>query len=180
MRLKMRGMSKVLQLICSLKVRPGIACTARQKRLVSLPWWPSFPHRITLMSTTIRPPSSSMKVMSWISDNLIVPPILTGYRTSWMSSHGPCLSLVKRVRSHFYSTTTVHQPTMIVTDMLVAVLNTCTKEELEESDEEIALVSQQVTSDDSVERRKVIKNKIMAVGRMARVFALLRYVPSCT
>ncbi len=69
---------------------------------------------------------------------------------------------------------------MIVTDMLVAVLNTCTKEELEESDEEIALVSQQVTSDDSVERRKVIKNKIMAVGRMARVFALLRYVPSCT
>jgi len=64
--------------------------------------------------------------------------------------------------------------------MLVAVLNTCTKEELEESDEEIALVSQQVTSDDSVERRKVIKNKIMAVGRMARVFALLRYVPSCT
>lgn len=61
-----------------------------------------------------------------------------------------------------------------ITDMLVAVLNTCTKEELEESDEEIALVSQQVTSDDSVERRKVIKNKIMAVGRMARVFALLR------
>jgi len=61
--------------------------------------------------------------------------------------------------------------------MLVAVLNTCTKEELEESDEELALmISHQVTPEDSAERRKVIKNKIMAVGRMARVFALLRYV----
>ena len=61
--------------------------------------------------------------------------------------------------------------------MLVAVLNTCTKEELEESDEELALISHQVAPEDSAERRKVIKNKIMAVGRMARVFALLRYVP---
>jgi serine/threonine-protein phosphatase 2B catalytic subunit len=61
--------------------------------------------------------------------------------------------------------------------MLVAVLNTCTKEELEESDDEAALISPtSVTSEDSVERRKVIKNKIMAVGRMARVFALLRLV----
>lgn len=64
-----------------------------------------------------------------------------------------------------------------VTDMLAAVLNTCTKEELEESDEETALVSPvSVTSEESVERRRVIKNKIMAVGRMARVFALLRSV----
>lgn len=61
--------------------------------------------------------------------------------------------------------------------MLAAVLNTCTKEELEESDDETALVSPtSVTSEESVERRKVIKNKIMAVGRMARVFALLRFV----
>lgn len=61
--------------------------------------------------------------------------------------------------------------------MLVAVLNTCTKEELEESDDETTLVSPvSVTSEDSTERRKVIKNKIMAVGRMARVFALLRFV----
>lgn len=67
----------------------------------------------------------------------------------------------------------------IVTDMLVAVLNTCTKEELEEED--MAIISSptspsSVTSEDSIERRKVIKNKIMAVGRMARVFALLRCV----
>ena len=58
--------------------------------------------------------------------------------------------------------------------MLVAVLNTCTKEELEEHDDPI--VSPRITSAESLERRKIIKNKIMAVGRMARVFALLRYV----
>ncbi|KAJ7588287.1 serine/threonine protein phosphatase 2B catalytic subunit 2 [Mycena floridula] len=62
-----------------------------------------------------------------------------------------------------------------ITDMLVAVLNTCTKEELEEnSDEEAPLSSPTSPTADSSERRKVIKNKIMAVGRMARVFALLR------
>ncbi|KAJ7089210.1 Metallo-dependent phosphatase-like protein [Mycena belliarum] len=65
-----------------------------------------------------------------------------------------------------------------ITDMLVAVLNTCTKEELED-DEDVAMISSPTsptspTSEESIERRKVIKNKIMAVGRMARVFALLR------
>jgi len=60
-----------------------------------------------------------------------------------------------------------------ITDMLVAVLNTCTKEELEEEDE--ALVSPtSAAEDDSAARQKAIKGKIMAVGRMARVFALLR------
>lgn len=63
-----------------------------------------------------------------------------------------------------------------VTDMLVAVLNTCTKEELEEADDDLALISPGAAAEESAERRKVIKNKIMAVGRMARVFALLRYV----
>jgi serine/threonine-protein phosphatase 2B catalytic subunit len=66
----------------------------------------------------------------------------------------------------------------VVTDMLVAVLNTCTKEELEESDEEMVVITHHATPEESAERRKVIKNKIMAVGRMARVFALLRCVPS--
>ncbi|KAF5318756.1 hypothetical protein D9619_010888 [Psilocybe cf. subviscida] len=63
-----------------------------------------------------------------------------------------------------------------ITDMLVAVLNTCTKEELDElePDEDLALMSPITAQAESVERRKVIKNKIMAVGRMARVFALLR------
>jgi len=59
--------------------------------------------------------------------------------------------------------------------MLVAVLNTCSKEELEESDDE-SLVSPTALPGDHLERRKVIKNKILAVGRMARVFALLRLV----
>lgn len=53
--------------------------------------------------------------------------------------------------------------------MLVAVLNTCSKEELE--DEHI-----ETHHEDIRERRGVIKNKILAVGRMARVFALLRWV----
>ncbi|EAU82917.1 serine/threonine-protein phosphatase 2B catalytic subunit A1 [Coprinopsis cinerea okayama7 len=61
-----------------------------------------------------------------------------------------------------------------ITDMLVAVLNTCTKEELEEPDEDLALISPTAAAEESAERRKIIKNKIMAVGRMARVFALLR------
>ncbi|KAJ4465647.1 Metallo-dependent phosphatase-like protein [Lentinula edodes] len=65
-----------------------------------------------------------------------------------------------------------------ITDMLVAVLNTCTKEELEESDEEEEVVSPMTSTvpapEESDQRRKVIKNKIMAVGRVARVFALLR------
>ncbi|KAH7908639.1 Metallo-dependent phosphatase-like protein [Hygrophoropsis aurantiaca] len=61
-----------------------------------------------------------------------------------------------------------------ITDMLVAVLNTCSKEELEESDEDSLRSPTSQTAEDPVERRKVIKNKILAVGRMARVFALLR------
>ncbi|KAJ7289409.1 serine/threonine-protein phosphatase 2B catalytic subunit A1 [Mycena rebaudengoi] len=65
-----------------------------------------------------------------------------------------------------------------ITDMLVAVLNTCTKEELE--DEDVAMISSPTSpvsptsAEESQERRKVIKNKILAVGRMSRVFALLR------
>lgn len=58
--------------------------------------------------------------------------------------------------------------------MLVAVLNTCSKEELEESEEE-SVVSPVYHPEEALERRKIIKNKILAVGRMARVFALLRY-----
>lgn len=58
--------------------------------------------------------------------------------------------------------------------MLVAVLNTCTKEELEESGDEELISPTSVASEDSGERRKAIKSKILAVGRMARVFALLR------
>lgn len=61
--------------------------------------------------------------------------------------------------------------------MLVAVLNCCTKEELDESsDEEESLVPAQTIAPDAAERRKIIKNKILAVGRISRVFSLLRLV----
>ncbi|KAH7098080.1 Metallo-dependent phosphatase [Auriculariales sp. MPI-PUGE-AT-0066] len=56
-----------------------------------------------------------------------------------------------------------------ITDMLIAILNCCSKEELEESDSE---KSPTITTPE--ERRRAIKGKILAVGRMARVFALLR------
>lgn len=54
--------------------------------------------------------------------------------------------------------------------MLIAVLNTCTKEELEESSDDEESVSEEAKA----ARRKVIRNKILAVGRMSRVFSLLR------
>jgi serine/threonine-protein phosphatase 2B catalytic subunit len=56
---------------------------------------------------------------------------------------------------------------LIVTDMLAAVLKICTQDELNENAEEPL---------SNAERRKVVKNKILAVGRMARVFSKLRYV----
>lgn len=79
--------------------------------------------------------------------------------------------------------------------MLIAILNCCTKEELEEEEEEeetpmitpdspeieqgkhhrpVKVPRAHVLDDDNPERRNVIKNKILAVGRMSRVFALLR------
>lgn len=76
--------------------------------------------------------------------------------------------------------------------MLIAILNCCTKEELEEEEETpMAITPEQeepgelacaverawlMSEDTSTERRQVIKNKILAVGRMSRVFALLRWV----
>jgi serine/threonine-protein phosphatase 2B catalytic subunit len=62
--------------------------------------------------------------------------------------------------------------------MLVAVLNCCSKEELDELEEEPVVPAAPGTpaADEVAERRKAIKSKIMAVGRMSRVFALLRLV----
>ena len=63
-----------------------------------------------------------------------------------------------------------------VSDMLLAMLGVCTKEELEDTSEDEILASPITAAEEQAERRKVIKNKILAVGRMSRVFALLRYV----
>ena len=72
-----------------------------------------------------------------------------------------------------------------MTDMLIAILNICSKEELEEEEEDV-IMNDGKNSDSSVsrfraydreaepERRMVIKHKIMAVGRMSRVFHVLR------
>ncbi|KAL7270058.1 3',5'-cyclic-nucleotide phosphodiesterase (PDEase) (3':5'-CNP) [Rhizina undulata] len=67
-----------------------------------------------------------------------------------------------------------------ITDMLIAILNTCSKEELEE---ETPLAdplsppapSEGVIDPNSVEyKRRAIKNKILAIGRLSRVFQVLR------
>lgn len=67
--------------------------------------------------------------------------------------------------------------------MLVAVLNCCTKEELEgenvteaEDTMSIALESPSSINGDLSDRKHVIINKIRVIGRMARVFQLLRSV----
>lgn len=67
-----------------------------------------------------------------------------------------------------------------ITDMLIAILNTCSKEELEEEtpSSNAGPASPPLTGavdQDSVEfKRRAIKNKILAIGRLSRVFQVLR------
>lgn len=63
--------------------------------------------------------------------------------------------------------------------MLIAILNCCTKEELEEEEEEEEIAVPEALSpvEDDMEEgtdTSKMKNKIMLVGKMSRVFALLR------
>jgi len=62
-----------------------------------------------------------------------------------------------------------------ITDMLIAILNTCSKEELEE---ETPLSSGPASPPAEIEttemKRRAIKNKILAVGRLSRLFNVLR------
>jgi len=67
--------------------------------------------------------------------------------------------------------------------MLLAILSICSAEELEESSEEDTDVSDAdekfrefPMSPEISARRQLIKNKILAVGRLQRVFNVLRYV----
>lgn len=65
----------------------------------------------------------------------------------------------------------------LVTDMLLAILNICSKEELaEEETKAIAAAAPKVpvTPEEAAERRQIIKNKILAIGKMSRVFSVLR------
>ncbi|KAF9070500.1 Metallo-dependent phosphatase-like protein [Rhodocollybia butyracea] len=64
-----------------------------------------------------------------------------------------------------------------ITEMLLAILSICSEEELTEEDsseEEGRTLDATVSAADYQQRRQQIKSKIMAVGRMQRVFQLLR------
>ncbi|KAI9930053.1 hypothetical protein ASPWEDRAFT_102085 [Aspergillus wentii DTO 134E9] len=67
-----------------------------------------------------------------------------------------------------------------ITDMLIAILNTCSKEELEDdtptSVSPTGPMSPSVPMDveSSEFKRRAIKNKILAIGRLSRVFQVLR------
>ena len=66
-----------------------------------------------------------------------------------------------------------------ITDMLMAILNTCSKEELEE-DITPSTVSAPASpplerdTENADAKRRAIKNKILAIGRLSRVFQVLR------
>ncbi|KAF3045962.1 3',5'-cyclic-nucleotide phosphodiesterase (PDEase) (3':5'-CNP) [Didymella heteroderae] len=68
-----------------------------------------------------------------------------------------------------------------ITDMLIAILNTCSKEELEEETPS-SLASgpsspqplANLDPDSTEFKRRAIKNKILAIGRLSRVFQVLR------
>ena len=59
-----------------------------------------------------------------------------------------------------------------VTDMLISLLSICSKEELDE-DAPQSPVSLGADSEQE-QRRKVIRNKILAIGRVSRLFQVLR------
>ncbi|KAL4988732.1 Serine/threonine-protein phosphatase 2B catalytic subunit [Aspergillus falconensis] len=69
-----------------------------------------------------------------------------------------------------------------ITDMLIAILNTCSKEELEDETpstvspaEPSPPMSMDTVDTESTEfKRRAIKNKILAIGRLSRVFQVLR------
>ena len=67
-----------------------------------------------------------------------------------------------------------------ITDMLIAILNTCSKEELEYPDVATPVEKEPVSpplekdTDPADAKRRAIKNKILAIGRLSRVFQVLR------
>ena len=64
-----------------------------------------------------------------------------------------------------------------ITDMLIAILNTCSKEELEDDtpmDSGPASPPLSNVDDSADAKRRAIKNKILAIGRLSRVFQVLR------
>jgi len=64
----------------------------------------------------------------------------------------------------------------LVTEMLLAILSICSQEELDESGSEDEVGMESVDEAAIAARKHQIKKKILAVGRMRRVFQLLRYM----
>ncbi|KAL2040534.1 hypothetical protein N7G274_006513 [Stereocaulon virgatum] len=63
-----------------------------------------------------------------------------------------------------------------ITDMLIAILNTCSKEELDSGmgTPSSELPSPPLETETTEAKRRAIKNKILAIGRLSRVFQVLR------
>ncbi|KAI7883000.1 serine/threonine-protein phosphatase 2B catalytic subunit A1 [Lichtheimia hyalospora FSU 10163] len=62
-----------------------------------------------------------------------------------------------------------------ITDMMIAILNICSHEELSNEEHRKSLDGPSIPSSEEIDQRRVvIKNKIMAVGKMSRVFSILR------
>ncbi|OBT50914.1 serine/threonine-protein phosphatase 2B catalytic subunit [Pseudogymnoascus sp. 24MN13] len=62
-----------------------------------------------------------------------------------------------------------------ITDMLIAILSTCSEDELKEEASTSPPISSPISEGGSIEyKRRAIKNKILAIGRLSRVFQVLR------
>jgi len=79
-----------------------------------------------------------------------------------------------------YRAILIQKACVIVAEMLLAVLSVCSEEELEDTssdeDETRTIADLALSPNEIAQRRQQIKNKILAVGRMQRVFQILRYV----
>ncbi|KAF9891244.1 Serine/threonine-protein phosphatase 2B catalytic subunit alpha [Aspergillus nanangensis] len=65
-----------------------------------------------------------------------------------------------------------------ITDMLISILNTCSKEELDDTPTSVSPTgptpATPVDQESTEFKRRAIKNKILAIGRISRVFQVLR------
>jgi hypothetical protein len=106
-----------------------------------------------------------------------------GYPISWMRLRGVFRSSGRKACFPLLQAGALLTISTVI-EMLLAVLAVCSQEELEESESsssgdeaERVLMNQAVQhGSDSSARRQQIKNKILAVGRVQRMFQLLRYV----
>jgi len=94
-----------------------------------------------------------------------------------MRLRGVCLSLAPRVSVViFFHELRVIMIVSPVTEMLLAILSICSQEELDEPGSEDEAGMEGVDEAAIAARKHQIKRKILAVGRMRRVFQLLRYI----